>query len=428
MDISLKKVAVIGGGLAGLSVASSLAETGTDVTLFEAAPQLGGRARRVVWKNQRLDNGQHILLGAYQQTLKLMNSVGIDEKKALMRLPVAFIMHKSFSFQSHNLPAPLNLLLGLLMAKGLIWHERFAAIRFFVWLKISHFKLNKDEPLINLLNKKKQPTRLIKWLWEPLCLAALNTPIDKASAQTYLNVLRDSFNQSKTDSDLLLPRVDLSALLCEPIADHIKKNGGKIALNTVITDIKQTANGFGLKINSNEIVEFSHVVIATSPHHLQSITSHLDIIIDSAFDYQPIYTIYIQYPSHIKLNNVMTGFTQGISQWVFDRGQICNQDGLIAVIISAKGIHQTLSQKALADAVIHELKAAFPYLPSPQWHKVIAEKRATFSCTSGLKRPNQVTHTANVYLAGDYTEGDYPATIEGAIRSGLSAAQLVLQS
>ena len=429
MDVSLKKVAVIGGGLAGLSAASKLSGAGIDVTLLEAAPQLGGRARAVVWKGQCLDNGQHILLGAYQQTLQLMASVGVDESHALLRLPLTLNMHGAFTLKAKHFPAPFHLLFSLLAAKGLSWQERFAAIRFFIWLKAKCFKLTQDESLLSLLIRKKQPSRLIKWLWEPLCLAALNTPIATASAQTYLNVLKDSFNQSKTDSDLLLPKVDLSALLSEPIAEHIQKNGGEIGLNTPVSHIEQTANGFRLHIANQECLEFSHVVIACSPHHLNAITSMLNIATDTiAFDYQPIYTVYIQYPSHIKLPNIMTGFTRSIAQWAFDRGQLCGQDGLISVIISAEGHHQQLSQVALALAVIEELATAFPELPSPTWHKVIAEKRATFACTAGLKRPKQQTHIQNLYLAGDYTEGDYPATIEGAIRSGLSAAQLIIQS
>jgi hydroxysqualene dehydroxylase len=428
MDVPLKKVAIIGGGLAGLSAATKLAEAGIDVTLFEAAPQLGGRARSVVWKGQRLDNGQHILLGAYQQTLKLMASVDVDEKNVLLRLPLALNMHESFILKAKNLPAPLHLLFGLLSAKGLSWAERFAAIRFFVWLKAIRFKLSQDKPLLDLLIQKKQPTKLIKWLWEPLSLAALNTPVATASAQTYLNVLRDSFNQNKKDSDLLLPKVDLSTLFSEPLAEYIKKNGGKIGLSSAVSHIEQTANGFSLNIANKESTTFSHVVIATSPHHVHPIISQLDIARYAAFDYQPIYTVYIQYPSYIKLPNVMIGFTQGLTQWAFDRGQLCDQDGLIAVVISAEGAHQILSQQALAESVIDELRVAFPYLPNPQWHKVIAEKRATFACNSGLKRPKQRTQIANLFLAGDYTEGDYPATIEGAIRSGLSSAQLILQS
>ena len=429
MDVPLKKIAVIGGGLAGLSAASQLTKQGANVTLFEAAPQLGGRARGLTWKGQRLDNGQHILLGAYHETLKLMASVGVDADSALLRLPLTLNMHSAFSLKAKNLPTPLHLCFGLLTAQGLTWRERFSAIRFFIWLKAKRFKLAEDEALLTLLVRKKQPERLIKWLWEPLCLAALNTPIASASAQTYLNVLRDSFSQSKTDSDLLLPRLDLSELLAEPLASHIQSHGGKIELNTAIETVQQIKNGFSLSTVNKEMFEFSHVVLATSPHHIQGLTQQLKIAEDTvAFTYQPIYTIYIQYPSHIKLSNPMIGFTQGIAQWVFDRGQLCGQDGLMAVIISAEGTHQKLTQEALAKSVITELALAFPDMPTPEWCKVIAEKRATFACTAGLHRPKQQTDIQNLYLAGDYTKGDYPATIEGAVRSGLSTAQLVLQS
>ncbi len=429
MDVPLKKVAVIGGGLAGLTAANKLTEAGIHVTLFEAAPQLGGRARALTWKGQRLDNGQHILLGAYHATLNLIASIGIDANSALLRLPLTLNMHGAFRLNAKRLPAPLHLLFGLLSTEDLSWTERFAAIRFFIWLKAKRFKLSIDEPLLNLLVRKQQPTRLIKWLWEPLCLAALNTPIETASAQIYLNVLKDSFNQSKTDSDLLLPKLDLSKLLSEPLANRIRSQGGNIELNKAIESIQQSEGNFHLTSANQESFEFNHVIVATSPHHVKALLERLDTPKEiTQFEYQPIYTVYIQYPSHIKLPNVMTGFTQGIAQWAFDRGQLCEQHGLVAVIISAAGSHQKLTQEMLVKAIIDELSIAFPQLPTPEWSKVIAEKRATFACTAGLSHPKQKTNVQNLYLAGDYTEGNYPATIEGAIRSGLSAAQLVMQS
>jgi len=130
----------------------------------------------------------------------------------------------------------------------------------------------------------------------------------------------------------------------------------------------------------------------------------------------------------VQLPFVMTCFTEGVAQWAFDRGQLCGQKGLVAVIISAEGPHQKLNQQVLGDLIIKELKTAFPSLATPEWVKVIAEKRATFACTAGLKRPAQKTNIPNLYLAGDYTAGDYPATIEGAIISGQRCAQLILQS
>ena len=123
----------------------------------------------------------------------------------------------------------------------------------------------------------------------------------------------------------------------------------------------------------------------------------------------------------------MTGFCNKLSQWIFDRGALCSQTGLMSVVISAEGQHQDLTQTQLAETIVQELAIAFPELPPPLWHKVIAEKRATFSCTTALKRPTIETAIPNLYLAGDYvTSGcaltEYPATIEGAVRSGLACA------
>ncbi|MDO9394181.1 MAG: FAD-dependent oxidoreductase, partial [Methylotenera sp.] len=144
-----------------------------------------------------------------------------------------------------------------------------------------------------------------------------------------------------------------------------------------------------------------------------------------SYGYQPIYTIYLQYPPEIKLPTVMTGLTGTLGQWVFDRGQLCEQKGLMAVIISGSGKHQLLSQDELALTIAKEINQAFPDIPKPLWHKVIAEKRATFSCAPNLARPTNKTLQPRLYLAGDYTYADYPATIEGAIRSGITCANLI---
>ena len=422
------KVAIIGGGLAGLAAASELSSHGIKATVFETAPKLGGRARSVHWKGLILDNGQHILLGAYHQTLQLMKKIGLNAEESLLRQSLNLNMHHAINLKSYkSLPAPFNLLMGLLSCKGLNWSERYSAIRFLIQLKQINFKLDEDIPLNELLKRFEQPNNLIRYLWEPLCLAALNTPITSASSQIYLNVLKDSFNQKKTDSDLLLPRNDLSSLLAEPLADFIRAHQGEIKLNSHVKQLEKINHDFSVN-GSN----FTHVILALAPFRLAEMTEPLGEIVATdlvtKFTYEPIYTLYLQYPHDVKLPQVMIGLTQTMSQWVFDRGQLNGQKGLLAVIISAKGEHQKLTHEALANQVIAELKTAFPNLPSPKWHKVIAEKRATFACTSNLKRPQQKTTIQNLYLAGDYTEGNYPATIEGAIQSGLSAAQLILQS
>ncbi|HQR50666.1 MAG TPA: hydroxysqualene dehydroxylase HpnE [Methylophilaceae bacterium] len=429
----MSRVAVIGGGCAGLAAAAELASQGISVTLYEASRQLGGRARGLNWKGKRLDNGQHILLGAYSETLRLLRLAGVDLSTALHRLPLQLIQHRQFRLRaSTHLPAPLHILAGLLRADGLSKRERLAALRFMASLKLSGFRLAQDEPLSAFLAGHRQPQKLLQWLWEPICLAALNTPLDRASAQVFLNVLRDSFSRSKSDSDLLLPRCDLSLLLAEPLAEYIRQHGGEVRLGSPATAILQEKDGFVVD-NDGDRRQFSHVIAAVSPFRFGEVAAGLHQLQDAAgicagFDYQPIYTVYLQYPAATRLPFPMIGLTGGYAQWVLDRGALDEQHGLLAVVISAEGRHQSLTQEALAAEVTVELAQAFPDLPPPEWHKVIAEKRATFTCRPNLSRPAQRTLLTNFYLAGDYTAGDYPATIEGAMRSGVKCAHLVLEN
>ena len=445
-----KNVIVIGGGMAGLAAASRLAHRGIDVTLLEAASHLGGRARSVAveFNSQvvQLDNGQHIMLGAYRETLKLLASLGVQEEDAFLRVPLTLDMRAgnqtAFKLSTPAyLPAPLNQLIGFLCCKGLLWRERVEVIKFMLRLKKTNYQLAADEPLAVFLQNNQQSNNAITLLWEPLCLAALNTPIKIASSKVFLNVLRDTF-KNKNSADFLLPQHDLSQLFSKPVEYYFKAIGKKIILNQRIKNITPHQNGFtvsckqgSIKENQTEgsTYEASHVIVAMSPVRLRNVIADLPKLEAIArqtesYEYQPIYTIYLQYQSSATLSAPMLGLVGGVGQWVFDRGILCGQHGLMAVIISAEGKHQQLTQEELALKVAHELKAAFPQLSQALWHKVIAEKRATFSCTVNLPRPTHVTPYPNLYLAGDYTYADYPATIEGAVRSGIACADLVCNS
>lgn len=432
-------VAIIGGGCAGLSAAATLVENGYQVTVFEASSQLGGRARTVLVENnslmQLLDNGQHILLGAYCETLKLLRKVGVEEDKTFLRLPLQINMQSSAQKTAfllkppRSLPASLNLLLGLLMCKGLSLTDRLSAIKLMISIKNKRFQIANDQFLESFLIEHQQSAKLINMLWEPLCLAALNTPIAIASTRIFLNVIKDSFSGSKKNSDFLLPRLDLSKIIANPLAHYIESLGGEIRLNTRVHSLLENGEGFNLLTRESSSF-FSHVIMAVPPRRVDKLLEalpKLQYVLDQTqtYGYQPIYTIYLQYSAETKLPNVMTALTGTIGQWVFDRGQLCEQAGLMAVIISGSGQHQLLEQDELALMVAKELHQTFPDLPKPLWHKVIAEKRATFSCTPNLARPTHKTLQARLYLAGDYTYADYPATIEGAVRSGIACANLI---
>lgn len=422
-------VGIIGGGYAGMAAAVTLSQRGISVTVFESARQLGGRARGVQHNNTQLDNGQHLMLGCYHQTLRLINLVGGDTEDDFFSLPLQLDLHGQFSLKAPYLPAPLHLLAALLNAQGLTWDDRIEAARFMLQLRRMRFKLPQDVTVGELLTQHKQSTNLTIKLWEPLCIAALNTPVQKASAQILLNVLRDALNQTRADSNMLLPRLDLTALFPQRAAHFVEQHGGKILLSTGIEKIDPLDRGFELSTTQGSY-RCSHVVCAAPPtiaaRLLQPLSALSSIVeeIDN-LEHQPIYTIYLQYPEHIRLPCPMLGLYQCISQWLFDKGKIAAQHGLVAVVISAEGIHQNWSQDELAQKVMAELRTEFGLADEPLWFKVIAEKRATFCCSPNLTRPSQQTPLPHLLLAGDYTAGDYPATLEGAVRSGIQCADLV---
>jgi len=422
-------IAVIGGGYAGMAAAVALVEQGIAVTVFESARQLGGRARGVEYQNTQLDNGQHLLLGCYHQCLKLIEQVGGDLEADFLRLPLQLDLHGHFSLQAPRLPAPLHLLVALLRAAGLSWTERLSAARFMLRLRQMDFQLSGDMTVAGLLALNKQSATLVAKLWEPLCIAALNTPIAKASAQVLLNVLRDALNQQRADSDMLLPRLDFTALFPARAGRYVRKHGGHVLTSCGVESLIPLDNGMEITTKRGKLF-FSHVICATSPTVAASLLRPFAELgatvaqIDS-IEHQPIYTLYLQYPAAVRLPHTMLGLHQRYSQWLFDRGQIAGQHGLIASVISAEGLHQELSQHELAQRVISELCEELGIMVQPLWYRVIAEKRATFACTPDLQRPDQQTALPRLLLAGDYTAGDYPATLEGAVLSGLRCAALL---
>ena len=210
-------------------------------------------------------------------------------------------------------------------------------------------------------------------------------------------------------AELLMPRVDLTCLFPEPAAAWLATHGGEVRCSTPVRHLAAITN------------EFSHVIVAVGPHQLEPLLPGLA----GDYTYQPIYTIYLKYPARVKLELPMLGLVEGIVQWVFDRGQLGGEPGLLACVISAQGDHQQMEQDDLATTCHHELAAVLGQLPKPEWTQVIAEKRATITCSPNLKRPGPGTSLPNVFLAGDYTDPEYPPTLEAAVLSGIRAAQLV---
>jgi squalene-associated FAD-dependent desaturase len=420
------KVAVIGGGWAGLAAAVELSAAGDEVTVFEAARQLGGRARRVEIHGHLLDNGQHILIGAYRETLRLMQIVGANPEQLFKRLPLE-LNHPGagFHLKLPRLPAPLHLAIGLLFAKGCTVGDKYSAARFMRTLQSSGYRFAADCTVAELLDRHQQRSNLRRYLWEPLCLAALNTPPDKASAQIFANVLRDSLGGGRADTDLLLPAADLNRLFPDAAADFIRAHGGAIHLSTRIAQIDPR-----LEIQGET---FDGVILAVAPQHAAVL---LDRQVETAaiaemlanYAYEPIATLYAGYPPDVCLPCPMLGLVgdtgERLGQWVFDRGPLGGAPGVMGFVLSARGAWEECDSETLLATLHGELEETLGRkLTPPRWHQVIRERRATFSCRPDLPRPSTQTPLHGLWLAGDYVCADYPATLEGAVRSGIAAAR-----
>ena len=424
-----RHVAVVGGGWAGLACAVELAAAGGRTCLFEAARQLGGRARRVDMQGHALDNGQHILIGAYRETLRLMHVAGVDPERVLHRLPLE-LNHPGSGFRLRlpPIPAPLHLAIGLITAKGCSPWEKIAAARFMRSLQARNYCLNEDISVAKLLDQHRQTGNLLRLMWEPLCLAALNTPPEQASAQVFANVLRDSIGGQRADTDLLLPNTDLNGVFPDAAARFITGHGGTIRLSRRVERIECP-----LHIDGET---FDDIVIATAPQHAVALlqdhpqTAPIAEMLGD-YHYEPIGTVYLGYPAGLRLPFPMLGMELGsqerLGQWVFDRGQLGDAEGVMGCVLSAQGAWDERNNDALAATLHVELQETLQHpLPQPLWHQVIRERRATFSCRPGLPRPESRTPRRGVWLAGDYTCADYPATLESAVRSGVAAARAIL--
>ena len=433
------KVLVAGGGWAGCTAAVELAAGGARVTLVESARSLGGRARGVEVQGKLLDNGQHILLGAYGDTLRQLARVGIAPDAALLRLPVQMRYPEGsggMDFVAPRWPAPLHLIGALLRAKGLAREDKLALARFTTAARQMGWVLYQDCPVEELLARFDQTPRLNRLLWHPLCIAALNTPPSRASSKVFLAVLRDSLGaKRRAASDMLLPRMDMGALFPQAAARFVEARNGTVRTGVKLTAARPEGDGWRVSLTSEE-AQFDALVLATPATQSAALLApHAPELAQqlTALEYEPIATCYLQYDPTVRLDlpfyALLDDPSQGRwGQFAFDRGQLdASQPGLLAVVVSAAGDAAGLDQEVLADTIAAQLARDLrrPELAAPAWSRVITEKRATFSCTPNLARPGNKTSLPGLVLAGDYTASDYPATLETAVRSGLSAAALI---
>ena len=456
------KIAVIGAGWAGLAAAVTATQAGHHTTVFEASRAIGGRARalfstetvtappspprdtvepaspghryRPLQGGRRsdtqcaepggepiLDNGQHILIGAYTETLRLMRVVGVDADQALLRLPLTLLFPDGLGLQLPSLRAPFDALAGILRARGWNWADKAALLRTAIGWQIAGFQCSPQQSVADLC--RPLTARVNNELIEPLCVAALNTPADRSSGQVFLRVIQDSLFGAPGGSHLLLPRADLGSLFPQPAVQWLEQQGTTITLAHRVHAIAPQAQQWRV-----DGALFDRVLLACPPWDAARLVAGSGVPADTwlqhtqALQFEAIATVYAR--SRARLAQPMLSLrsdSTAPAQFVFDRGQLggagVEQPGLLAFVVSAShGDRQTLE-----DAVIRQGKSqlGLAYL---QAVRTVIEKRATFACTPGLQRPAQQI-APGLLACGDYVEGPYPATLEGAVRSGVAAVQ-----
>jgi squalene-associated FAD-dependent desaturase len=330
------------------------------------------------------------------------------------------------------LPAPLHLIGAIVGARGLGLDDQLKALRFGRRLRQLHIDPDQDISVQALLHSHAQTPGLIRKVWEPLCVAMLNAPINRASARLFVGALQALLLGPGRHSDLLVPRRELSALLATPCTGFLERHGARVELGQRVTDLEIDARGVQAIRIRNRAIPARQVILAT-PHviarRLLSRHAGLQPLIEqlAALGHEPITTVYLQYPPTTRLPAPLVGLENSVTQWVFDR-RVCNQPGLMAVVISARGEHQHLSASQLAERVTTELARNFRRWPPPQHSQVLREKRATFFARAGIDsiRPPNSAPVNGLWLAGDYTATGLPATLEGAVLSGRNAAHAVI--
>ena len=430
------KLAVVGGGWAGMAAAVAACEAGHNVTVFEATRILGGRARALPASTvdgvaTPLDNGQHILIGAYTETLRLMRLVGIDVDAALLRGPLALPYADGTGLQTPayatHWPAPLDAVAAIATARGWSWGDRWSLLRTALGWQWQKFQCDPALSVAQLC--RGMAPRVLHELIEPLCVSALNTPADKASATVFLRVMKDALFGVRGGSHLLLPRVDLSALFPQAAAQWITQRGAQICLGQRISQLRWAAphwqldgQAFDRVIWATSASSAAHAIAECAPSLADGLAGPLRAWEATAagLHFEAIATVYAS-AAQARLPHPMLALRNTPSepaQFVFDRGQLGGPAGLLAFVVSAsEGTRAELQAAVLAQAAEQLAPLGLGMLKPVQ---TVVEKHATFACTPNLVRPAQDI-APGLLAAGDYLQGPYPATLEGAVRSGWAA-------
>lgn len=440
-------VVIIGGGLGGLAAAVELASNGVRVMLVEQAPRLGGRCYSYVDKKTGdiVDNGQHVLLGVYKHTLRYLETVGtrssLRAQKSLS-LPLYHPVKGLTELKIRLLPRPFHLTVGMLQFKALTLNERQQLLKVGFALRRWDHALERELASLTVdqwLTRLHQGAAALACIWHPLAISIMNEIPDRASALLFARSLKAAFLGKKSDSSMLIPMIGQSELYVNGAEEFLRRHGARIIVNSEVETIEigeRRARGVRLKDGTRYPAEF---VISAVPYFgLRKIVpkdyrSIAPFDVGERFDSSPIVSIHCWFDADAD-ELEFCGLIGRHVQWLFNRRRIMGDTKQRPAYLSAviSGAHDIvdLPKSEILRVVLDDVKRVLPGCnASTLVHSVIIkEKRATFSPTNEIEslRPSTETPVRNLFLAGDWTATGLPATIEGAVMSGVKAAQAVM--
>jgi len=423
----MKKIVVIGGGLAGLSTASFLSNAGFKIELLESSPKLGGRAYSFLDNETGsiIDNGQHILLGCYKETLKFFKLIGAE--KNLSRQP-----HLSLNFINRNFELcplaasgffyPFNLISAVINYSAFSSYEKLLFIKFFSKMYLYTNKDLKKITILEWLLKENQTHNLIKSFWEILAIAALNTDIKKASAMIFASILKEIFFSGNNASVIILPLLGLTETYCDNAFRFICDKDGSISFSEPVVKLNAQDNVIKEIVTTKRVIsDFDYIITAIPLYSLKKIMTEEHFLPGLEFDYSSILTAHL-FLKENRFENTFYGLIDSPVQWVFNKGSH------LTVVISNADKFIDGSKEEIIELMLSELKKyIFLERNEINTYKIIKEKRAAFIPSNDIldKRPSSYTPFKNLFLAGDWTNTGLPATIESAVKSGRLAADAV---
>jgi squalene-associated FAD-dependent desaturase len=425
---------VIGAGCAGFAAATALTGRGARVLVLEARPGLGGRATAFTdpETGERVDNGQHILMGCYTDTLALLERVGASDRvKWQSGLKVVMIDrqgHES-TLALPSLPSPLHFLAGVMAWDALTWSERLSVLRAGSALQ-SNQPPPPGIPVRQWLSELGQAPRLCELFWEPLALAALNQSIDQAEAASFKRVLERVFGPDPSCAALVVPAVPLDELYAEPSRRWLLDRGGDVRVHSPAKLMIDGDRVTGVRVR-DEVISVPLVISTVAWYSFASLFDQpppqLARTAANAAELAslPIVTVNLWFDAAV-MSEPLIGLPGRNFQWVFDRRAIVGGDAShLSLISSGAETIVSMTNDALVNLAVAEIRDALPAARRATLRKGLAvrEKRSTFSLAPDApSRPDTRTAIDGLLLAGDWIQTGLPATIESAVISGHRAA------